>query len=84
MTAITHRLRTAMIGVMAAVVAAFGITATTGTALAASKHHSKHHSRHHSTRHHKPTHHSTGIPQGNVGDNDADNHGGPSDGDGNI
>ena len=27
---------------------------------------------------------SNGIPQGNVGDNDADNHGGPSDGDGNI
>ena len=27
---------------------------------------------------------SNGIPQGNVGDNDADNHGAPSDGDGNL
>jgi ABC-type glycerol-3-phosphate transport system substrate-binding protein len=27
---------------------------------------------------------SNGIPQGNVGDNDSDNHGAPSDGDGNL
>ncbi len=27
---------------------------------------------------------SNGIPQGNVGDDDSDNHGGPSDGDGNL
>jgi hypothetical protein len=43
-----------------------------------------------SSKHSPPAHHSSstptknGIPQGNVGDNDADNHGGPSDGDGNI
>jgi hypothetical protein len=40
---------------------------------------SKHHHRHH--RHH---HHHTSIPQHNGGDHDADNNGGPSDGDGNI
>jgi Spy/CpxP family protein refolding chaperone len=38
----------------------------------ASRHH-RHHHRHHST-----------IPQHNGGDHDADNNGGPSDGDGNI
>jgi len=43
-----------------------------------------------SSKHSPPAHHSSstptknGIPQGNVGDNDADNHGAPSDGDGNI
>jgi hypothetical protein len=41
-------------------------------------------------KHTPPAHHShstpmkNGIPQGNVGDNDSDNHGAPSDGDGNI
>lgn len=40
-----------------------------------------HRRRHHSKRHHKVTTKNC-IPQGNVGDNDADNHGGPSDGDG--
>jgi hypothetical protein len=39
-----------------------------------------HHHRHH---HHATTHHSK-IPQHNGGDQDADNNGGPSDGDGNI
>jgi hypothetical protein len=29
-------------------------------------------------------HHHRGIPQHNLGDHDADNNGGPSDGDGNI
>ncbi len=33
-------------------------------------------------RHHRHHHH--GIPQHNGGDHDADNNGGPSDGDGNI
>jgi hypothetical protein len=41
------------------------------------------HSRHHHHRHHHATHHSQ-IPQHNGGDHDADNNGGPSDGDGNI
>ena len=35
----------------------------------------------HPKRHH---HHHHGIPQHNGGDHDADNNGGPSDGDGNI
>jgi hypothetical protein len=39
-----------------------------------------HASSHH--RHHRHHHH--GIPQHNGGDHDADNRGGPSDGDGNI
>jgi hypothetical protein len=38
--------------------------------------------RHHSAKHHHSRHH--GIPQHNGGDHDADNNGGPSDGDGNI
>jgi hypothetical protein len=41
------------------------------------------HSHHHHRRHHHAAHHST-IPQHNGGDHDADNNGGPSDGDGNI
>jgi hypothetical protein len=36
----------------------------------------KHHAKHHRSR-------GGGIPQNGGGDNDADNHGGPSDGDGN-
>jgi hypothetical protein len=40
-----------------------------------------HASRHH--RHHHRAHHSR-IPQHNGGDKDADNRGGPSDGDGNV
>jgi outer membrane biosynthesis protein TonB len=32
----------------------------------------------------QPSASSNGIPQGDVGDNDADNHGGPDDGDGGI
>jgi hypothetical protein len=39
--------------------------------------------RHHSAKHHH-RHHHRGIPQHNGGDQDADNNGGPSDGDGNI
>ncbi len=41
------------------------------------------HYRHHHRHHHHVTHHA-GIPQHNGGDHDADNRGGPSDGDGNI
>jgi hypothetical protein len=40
-------------------------------------------SHHHHHRHHHATHQTT-IPQHNGGDHDADNNGGPSDGDGNI
>jgi hypothetical protein len=40
------------------------------------------HPRHHTTHHHRSVH--SGIPQHNGGDQDADNNGGPSDGDGNI
>lgn len=75
------RLRTTLIGVLAAVVASLGVSATAANALAT--HHSRHHTTHHT--HHKSTHKkSSGIPQNGGGDNDADNHGGPSDGDGNL
>jgi hypothetical protein len=40
--------------------------------------HRAHHSRHHHV------HHRRGIPQHGGGDGDADNFGGPSDGDGNV
>jgi hypothetical protein len=39
---------------------------------------------HAAKRHHHRHHHHHGIPQHNGGDHDADNNGGPSDGDGNI
>lgn len=42
------------------------------------------HSHHHHRRHHHHAVHHTTIPQHNGGDHDADNNGGPSDGDGNI
>jgi hypothetical protein len=35
-------------------------------------------------RHHHHHHHHRGIPQHDGGDHDADNNGGPSDGDGNL
>jgi len=47
---------------------------SSGTSHAAHRHHA-------AKRHH---HHHRGIPQHNGGDQDADNNGGPSDGDGNI
>jgi hypothetical protein len=45
---------------------------------AASAQHRAHHHRHHVRSHHH------GIPQHGGGDRDADNFGGPSDGDGNV
>jgi len=39
---------------------------------------------HRSHHRHHPSHHASGIPQHNGGDRDADNNGGPSDGDGNV
>jgi Spy/CpxP family protein refolding chaperone len=47
-----------------------------GADLAGAHNHHHHHGHHH--------HHHHGIPQHNGGDHDADNNGGPSDGDGNI
>jgi hypothetical protein len=55
--------------------AALAIGAT-GVAQATTSH--RHHHRHHHHAHH------TAIPQHNGGDHDADNNGGPSDGDGGI
>ena len=54
-----------------------------GTAEAHPAHHAVAHAakRHH---HHKRRHHRHGIPQHNGGDHDADNRGGPTDGDGNV
>jgi hypothetical protein len=44
-----------------------------------------HAAKHHHKRHHRARRHAVrGIPQHNGGDHDADNRGGPSDGDGNI
>lgn len=71
MTGPLSRLRIALIAVC---VACVGLGAPATGALATSKHHSKHHAK----KHHKS--HSC-IKQGG-GDNDVDNHGGPSDGDG--
>jgi hypothetical protein len=68
-----------------AVVALFALAAlvggtTAGVAQATGGAHA-HAARHHHKKHHR--HHSR-IPQHNGGDHDADNNGGPSDGDGNI
>jgi hypothetical protein len=38
----------------------------------------------HTAEHRHHHHHAHGIPQHNGGDHDADNRGGPSDGDGNV
>jgi hypothetical protein len=63
-----------------------GIAHSDTTSVQAAKRHHHHH--HHHKRHHhsKPSHKqpSGGIPQHNGGDHDADNNGGPSDGDGNL
>ena len=49
----------------------------------AARHSRSHHTTHRVTHHTR--HHSSGIPQGaHAGDGDSDNHGGPSDGDGNL
>ncbi len=53
-----------------------------GTGIAQASSHDAHAARHHK-RHHK-RHHRSRIPQHNGGDQDSDNNGGPSDGDGNI
>jgi hypothetical protein len=55
---------------IAIAVAAFALLGLVGGGIASAGH-----------RHH---HHHHGIPQHNGGDHDADNNGGPSDGDGNL
>jgi len=60
---------------------AVGSLAPLSTAVAAA---SPGHVTAHAATHHKKRHHHRGIPQHNGGDRDADNNGGPSDGDGNI
>jgi hypothetical protein len=69
-----HRLRKLLAGA-----AALGAVLAIGTAGIAQATPAKRH-------HHKPHHkvHHTSIPQHNGGDRDADNNGGPSDGDGGI
>jgi hypothetical protein len=68
---IVHRVRGLLVAALSML--AFGI-ATLAPATAAVQ------ARHHHHRHH--VHHR--IPQHNGGDHDADNNGGPSDGDGNV
>ena len=66
--------------VLATVVAALvGVTGFGAIAGVAQSHTTKHPPAHKHRKHHK-----TSIPQHNGGDHDADNNGGPSDGDGNI
>ena len=67
----------------AAVFGTFSSAAILGSAVAqpshdGSVHAAKHHRRHH--HHHRRNH----IPQHNGGDQDSDNNGGPTDGDGNV
>ncbi len=70
----TIMLRRLLPGAAALALALTGFT----QAAAAATHHPHHHSRRHHAAHH------TAIPQHNGGDHDADNRGGPSDGDGAI
>lgn len=66
------RLRAGMLfAVLAVALGSLGAIALPSTAVAKRKH----------ITHHK-THKHSCIPQGNRGDNDPDNHGGPNDGDG--
>ncbi|TML08187.1 MAG: hypothetical protein E6G41_02875 [Actinobacteria bacterium] len=58
------------------------LTAVSGAVAADSPGHVTAHAARHHKRHHRRHHH--GIPQHNGGDHDADNNGGPSDGDGNT
>ena len=71
MTVLLRRLLPGAVALSCAV--AIGVS---GVAQATTSHH-----RHHRHHHH---HHHVAIPQHNGGDHDADNNGGPSDGDGGI
>jgi hypothetical protein len=73
------KLKIAYMGAIAAALVAFaagGIAQASPVGAHAASHHHK--------KHHKKKHHHSSIPQHNGGDHDADNNGGPSDGDGNI
>ena len=72
----SHRLRGTITAAL--VLLSTGVAAALPTGAAAQA--SSHHSTSHRTRH--PVHNS--IPQHGGGDHDADNFGGPSDGDGNV
>ncbi len=64
---------------MIATAAAMFSAGTIGVLPASAATHRSHHQ-----VHHRSHHASVGIPQHNGGDRDADNNGGPSDGDGNV
>ena len=66
---------TRMIASGAVILGVGTIASLPATAAAHRSHHHPHHRSHHA---------SGGIPQHNGGDRDADNNGGPSDGDGNV
>jgi hypothetical protein len=68
---------------IAALVATMAVAGLTIGSVAQASGTSAHSSAVHHKRHHKK-HHKSRIPQHNGGDHDADNNGGPSDGDGNI
>jgi hypothetical protein len=81
---------TRMIAVGSAVLGAGLTVALPASAATRRSHHhaSHHHASHHHASHHHASHGSRQagipIPQHNGGDRDADNNGGPSDGDGNV
>jgi hypothetical protein len=75
------RTRGFMLPAVAALIAMASLATGTMNAGARAPHASRHH--HHHVRHVHRRHHHGGIPQHNRGDHDADNNGGPSDGDGN-
>jgi hypothetical protein len=70
---------------LSALASSIAISATlASTALAGGGHAlASHTAEAHAARHHH-RHHARGIPQHNGGDRDADNRGGPNDGDGNL
>ena len=72
-----QRFSLAAIAMLASVAVSAPSIAQAGASAHSSSHHHRHHARHH-------THRSSGIPQHNGGDRDADNNGGPNDGDGNV
>jgi hypothetical protein len=70
---------------LAGAFALLALTAFSAPAVASAGHAaSQSATRHHAAKHHRHHRHHTAIPQHNGGDQDADNNGGPSDGDGNI
>jgi hypothetical protein len=80
MTMLVHRVRSWLAAALLPL--AFAVAALSPASAAAhpKPHHVRHHVTHHRVR--RPVH--SGIPQHGGGDGDADNFGGPSDGDGNV